>query len=308
MKILVVGAGSMGCLLGGYLSRAGHDVFLLDSQPERVEAIAQHGLSVEGVGGDFQVEPAAGLQYDGDPPELVLITVKAYDTARAAEPLAVLLGEATTVLTLQNGVGNIERLASHLPRESLLAGTTSLGANLLASGRVHHAGEGETHLGELDGEISERVTQLAEIFTRAKLPAQATDNVQELIWKKLAVNVGINALTALLRVRNGQLLATDDAQQIMRDAVTECVLVAQSSGIPLELEPIYQRVRDVARATANNRSSMLMDVLHNRRTEIDAINGAVVHRAEELGLATPVNQTLTRLIHALDDLKDATER
>ncbi len=309
MRIVVMGAGSMGCLLGGYLARAGHRVFLVDPLTERTEAIESDGITVEGVGGDFEVEASAGSIYAGDaPPDLVLVCVKAYDTAAAANDIAEFLGADTVVLTLQNGVGNIERLAYTLPREQLLAGTTSLGANLLGPGRVHHAGEGKTHIGDVYPERSDRAEKIAAVFTEARLPAVAADDIHELVWNKLAVNVGINALTALLRVRNGRILAAEGATKILEPAVAECIAVAEESGVSLDPETVMARVKDVARRTASNRSSMLMDILGGRRTEIDAINGAVVHRGRELGVAVPVNETLTHLVHALESLREHREK
>ncbi len=309
MRIVVMGAGSMGCLLGGYLARADHRVFLVDPLTERTEIIATDGITVEGVGGDFEVEASAGPIYAGDaPPDLVLVCVKAYDTTAAANDIAGFLGAHTVVLTLQNGVGNIERLAYTLPRKQLLAGTTSLGANLLSPGRVHHAGEGKTHIGDVYGERSDRAEKIAALFTEARLPAVAADDIHELVWNKLAVNVGINALTALLRVRNGRILAAEGATKILEPAVAECIAVAEESGVCLDPETVMARVKDVARRTASNRSSMLMDILGGRRTEIDAINGAVVHRGRELGVAVPVNETLTHLVHALESLREHREK
>jgi len=304
-----MGAGSMGCLLGGYLARAEHEVFLVDPQTERTEAIRTGGIVVEGVGGDFDVEASAGPTYAAnEPPDLVLVCVKAYDTAQAASDCAMFIGDHTEVLTLQNGVGNIERLAHTLPREQLLAGTTSLGANLLAPGRVHHAGDGDTYIGNVYGERSERAEAIAALFTAARLPTSATADIHELIWRKLAVNVGINALTAVLQVRNGQLLAAEGATRVMEPAVAECVAVAEESGVSLDAEEVLARVKDVARRTASNRSSMLMDMLGGRRTEIDAINGAVVRRGRELGVAVPVNEALTNLVHALESLRENREK
>ncbi len=308
MNIVIVGAGSMGCLVGGYLGRAEHDVFLLDVVPERVEPIAESGIVVEGVGGDFEAKARAGLSYEGPAPELVIVCVKAYDTDRAAKQVREWIGEETLVLTLQNGVGNLEHLAHHLPREQLLAGTTSLGANLLHPGHVHHAGEGDTYIGDLAGEELERSKRIADLFTQARLTTRATTDIRALIWDKLAVNVGINALTALLRVRNGKLLGEESAAAVMHDAVREGLAVAEASGITLDPEATLKRVHEVARLTASNRSSMLLDVLAERRTEIDAINGAVVRRGKEVGVAVPINETLTRLVHALEGLREFQEK
>ncbi len=308
LNIIIVGAGSMGCLLGGYLARAGHEVFLVDVDGERVAAIEQGGLSVEGVGGDFDVSPGAGTTYAGAPPELVMVCVKAYDTDRAGRSVAAWIDDGSTVLTLQNGVGNLEQLAHHLPREQILAGVTSLGANLLRPGHVHHAGEGDTWVGHLSGEETETASRVAEALSAARLPTTVSPDIRTHIWGKLAVNVGINALTAILRVRNGKLLTLAHTESLMRDAVQECLQVAQASGISLPEAATQKRVREVARRTASNRSSMLMDMLASRRSEVDAINGAVVRRGLELGAPVPVNQTLTRLIHALEGVRELQEK
>lgn len=298
----------MGCLLGAYLSRAGHDVFLVDVLPERVEPIAARGISVEGVGGDFEAPAKAGSSYQGPSPEVALVCVKSYDTERAGHALAQSISSDTLVFTLQNGVGNIEQLAHHVPRDQLFACTTSLGANLLRPGHVHHAGEGETHVGDLSGEGLEQAEALARLLSAARLPTTATANIHSLVWSKLAVNVGINALTALLRVRNGRLLGLERAVPLMERAVAECLQVASASGIILCDDEIQRRVKEVARRTSSNRSSMLMDVLNERPTEIDAINGAVVRRGHELDVPVPVNETLTALVHSLQDVYGAQER
>lgn len=308
LQILILGAGSMGCLMGGYLARAGHGVFLVDAVAARVDAIAERGITVEGVGGDFEVQVAAGMRYEGAAPDLMIVAVKAYDTERAMVGAEAWVGEDTTVLTLQNGLGNIEQIAHHVGRERIVAGTTSVGANLLRPAHVHHAGEGDTFVGDLAGEDLGRAELVARLLTEARLPTTPTSEVRRYIWQKLAVNVGINALTALLRVRNGRLLAVEDASEVMQEAVAECAAVAQASGIPLEPEAAAARCREVARLTASNRSSMLMDVLGGRRTEIDAINGAVVRRGEELEVPTPVNATLARLVRSLEQMEDQRER
>lgn len=308
MQIVILGAGSMGCLLGGYLAKAGHGVHLVDVVGDRVDAIAERGITVEGVGGDFEVRVTAGRSYEGPPADLLIVAVKAYDTDRAVARAASWTRDETLVLTLQNGLGNIEQIAHHVGREQIVAGTTSVGANLLHPGHVHHAGEGATFVGDLAGEDLGRAEVVARLLTDARLPSTSTSEVRRHIWDKLAVNVGINALTALLRVRNGRLLAVEDASAVMQEAVTECVAVAQASGIPLDRQESIGRCREVARLTASNRSSMLMDVLGGRRTEIDAINGAVVRRGLELEVATPVNTTLTRLVRSLEGLGDQRER
>lgn len=307
MNITIVGAGSMGCLLGGYLAHSGNAVSLVDVLPERVAAIQAHGIVVEGVRGDFVAPARASAALEGPPADLVIVCVKAQDTERAAATLAEQVGGSTLVLTIQNGLGNLEKLALRVPRQQILAGVTSLGATLLAPGRVLHAGDGETVLGSPAGGATSAAQSVARVLTEARIETRAVDDIQTHIWSKLCVNTGINALTALLRVRNGRLLE-GSADRVLELAVREGVAVAGRSGIALDPDAMLHRVREVARLTASNRSSMLADVLAGRRTEVDAINGAVVHRGAELGVPTPVNETLTQIIHALEETADQQER
>jgi len=306
VNITIMGAGSLGCLLGGYLAHADHEVSMVDVVPERVAAIQAHGIVVEGVRGDFEARARAAEAPDGPPADLVIVCVKAQDTDRAAATLAEHLGDRTLVLTLQNGLGNLEKLTHQVPRERILAGVTSLGATLLAPGRVLHAGDGETVVGSPAGGATPAAQTVARLLSDARIETRAVDDVQSHIWSKLCVNAGINALTALVRVRNGRLLE-GSAERVLELAVRECAAVATSSGIALDPDAMLHRVREVARLTASNRSSMLADVLAGRRTEVDAINGAVVHRGAEVGVPTPVNETLTHLIHALEETADLQE-
>lgn len=302
MKVAVVGAGAMGSLFGGYLCAAGHEVWLVDTWAEHVRAIKEEGLHiVEPSGEERVIRPQAVTDTAAvGPCDLVLVFVKSYHTARVAGALAPLLGAGTVVLTLQNGLGNVDVLAEKVPRSLLMAGTTGQGANVLGPGRIHHAGTGETVLGELDGSVTERLERLVEVFRAAGLPASASRDVQGLIWGKLLVNVAINPLTAILRVRNGQLLEIPEAVDLMKEAVREAVLVAERVGVRLPYPDPWAHVEDVTRRTGGNRSSMLQDVEAGRRTEIDVINGAVVREGARVGVPTPVNLVLTRLVRAME--------
>lgn len=302
MKVAVVGAGAMGSLFGGYLCAAGHEVWLVDTWAEHIAAIREAGLRIVEPSGEEKVVRPHAVADAGvvGPCELVLVFVKSYHTAEVAGALGPLLGPGTVVLTLQNGLGNVDVLAEKVPRSMLLAGTTGQGANVLGPGRIHHAGSGETVLGELEGAITERLQRLVGVFDGAGLPASASTNVQGLIWTKLLVNVAINPLTAILRVRNGELLEIPETVELMKDAVTEAVLVAERAGVGLSCDDPWAHVEEVTRRTGKNRSSMLQDVEAGRRTEIDVINGAVVREGMRVGVPTPVNLVLTRLVRALE--------
>jgi 2-dehydropantoate 2-reductase len=296
--VVVLGAGAMGCLLAGLTARSRRSVALVDVVQEKVDALGS-GIRFSGVEGEFVV-PVEATSDSGSlaPPDFLLFCVKAYDTRAAASQHAHLAGPQTLVITLQNGLGNIEAISDSIDPGRLLAGTTSLGANMIEPGHVHFAGRGKVELGELDGTLSDRLERSAALFRDSGVEVELSRDVQALLWSKLVVNVGINALTALLDVRNGVLLELPAARELMGRAVGEAVQVASRCGVVMNLDEAVAHVEAVARATARNRSSMLADVSAGRPTEVDQINGAVVERAAQHGIDAPVNEVLTRLAGA----------
>lgn len=301
MRIAIIGPGAVGCTLGAYLSRAGREVVFLAPDEAEAERLARRGLDVEGVRGSFHVPAAATCDASRvGPVELAIVATKAYDTAQAMWQHAAVVGPATMVATFQNGLGNVEAIGGVVGPARVLGGTTALGANLLGPGRVHHAGEGDTFVGEPSGGISGRAEHVARVLTEAGIPTAAVPDVTVRIWAKLAINAGINALTALLRVRNGVLARHPETLALLESAVRETAAVARARGIPLEAEMLVERAREVARRTADNVSSMLADVLAGRRTEIAEINGAVAVAARETGVPAPVNEALAVLVCATE--------
>jgi 2-dehydropantoate 2-reductase len=233
--------------------------------------------------------------------ELVLIFVKATQTKAAAQTAARLAGSKGLVMTLQNGMGNAERIAQFISPDRILVGTTSHGSTMLKAGSIRHAGTGPTTVGMWAPKEKElkNVRQIADQFTQAGIETTAINDVRPVIWDKLLVNVGINAITALTGIRNGQILDLEPTRELSRTAVEEAVRVAQAQRIEIRKDAA-DHVFQVAAATAANRSSMGQDVDHGRPTEIRAINGFVVREAERLGIAAPVNRTLTALVQTME--------
>ena len=198
----------------------------------------------------------------------------------------------------------MELLGNSLPREKVLAGITSHGATALGPGWVRHAGRGDTFVGSGFGEENEdqdpgvRMAQYC--LSSAGFETRTVPRINPLIWSKLLVNVGINALTALTRLRNGDLLSFPVTEQTLEEAVAEALRVARAKGIELIYDDPLEQVKKVCRSTAPNLSSMLQDVLKEKRTEIDFINGTILREAEKLGIPAPVNDLLTRLVQALE--------
>ncbi|MBU2498099.1 MAG: 2-dehydropantoate 2-reductase [Proteobacteria bacterium] len=295
MRFLVIGAGAMGCLFAARLARAGFEVTLLEKIDPWVEKINDQGIMVEGVSGAYQVKVPA---FSGTPPlqpDLVLICVKSYDTEEAAKTLKSWLNREAVVLTLQNGVGNLEILQDVFGKERVLGGVTANGATVLGPGRIRHAGEGDTLIGPAGGDAEKVVSS----FRRAGFKTEAVDRVQDLLWGKLIVNVGINALAAITRVKNGRLPHIEGTRILMAQAVEEAVAVAKAKDIRLPYPDPLAKVLEVCQATAGNVASMLQDILNEKMTEISFINGAIVREGEAFGIATPVNRTLTTLVNAI---------
>jgi 2-dehydropantoate 2-reductase len=306
VKIAVVGPGAMGSLFGGMLSRGGHEVWMIDRQPERARTLAKRGVWVSGVSGEFNAPVRATVEPDDvGSPGLVLIAVKSYDTAAAAQTARSLVGEGTIVLTLQNGLGNVEVLARHLGGEFILGGVTSQGATLIAPGQVRHAGYGTTIIGEQTGELTERLRKLAAEFAGSGIHCELTDDLGSVLWGKLAVNAGVNAVATLAQVRNGGLLESASLRGLMRAAVQETATVAEAKGIVLPEEDMPSYAEGVCQRTADNVNSMLQDVHRRRRTEVDAINGVVVKEGKAVGVPTPTNATLTELVRGIEQTHEA---
>ncbi|MGQ9825765.1 MAG: ketopantoate reductase family protein [Desulfotomaculales bacterium] len=303
MKIAVLGAGAMGSLYGAMLAGAGEEVWLVNVWEEHVEAINRRGLTICAGGEERLVRvPATTDPASVGPADLVLVFVKAYSTGQAMRGALSLVGENTAVLTLQNGVGNVEQLCSVVGEGRVLAGSSTFGANMAGPGCVRMAGKGETTLGELNGEVTERLLKIAAAFERAGLSPVISDNIRGVLWTKLLVNVGINPLTAICRVNNGRLLEIPELASLLERAVEEALAVAERKGIRLTVADPVAHVKKVARATADNVSSMRQDMERGRRTEIDVICGAVVKEGAEAGVPTPVNETLALLVRALEKL------
>mgnify|MGYP000235734060 CR=1 FL=1 len=293
MKIVVMGAGAIGSLFGGLLALRGEDVLLVGRR-SHVDAINSRGLKISGMTDAIVHLRASTHPEEGD---LILFTVKSYDTEKAASSL--IINDDTIVLSLQNGLGNEEKIAEVVGREHVIGGVTSYGALFLEPGHVSHTGIGETVIGELDGSITDRVSRLSDLLNKAGIMTSVTGSIKRKIWEKLVVNAGINAITAITGVKNGKLLEIPQLRELMRYASLEAVEVGRKQGIDLGYD-LIDRVEEVARRTAENRSSMLQDISRGKKTEIDAINGMIVRLGEEVGVDTPVNRILTLLVRGIE--------
>lgn len=300
MRVAVVGAGAMGSLFGGTLS-AVTEVTLLDPWAEHVAAMQRDGLRIVELDGRETAIPVTATTDPAVVPEvdLVIIFIKSHGTRQASQWASRFLAPGGLALTLQNGFGNGETMAEVLGADRVVAGVTSHGATLLGPGRVRHAGCGPTHIATRP-EIAARLSEVAAVFEQAGFEVHLSDDLESLVWGKLIINVGINGLTAILRVPNGQLVEIPAAGVLMAQAVAEAEVVCQAKGISLPYDDPLGRVQEVARATATNRASMLQDVLRGVPTEIGVINEAIVREGKRLGIPTPINEFIVTTIRAIE--------
>ena len=300
MNFLIVGPGAMGCLFAARLKKAGHDVTLFDHIEKRAALINKQGIKVEGILGEYTVRVPTVIGELPSFPDAAAICVKANETRQASKDIESLIGPKSCVLTLQNGLGNMEILQEIFGKERTLGGVTAEGATLLGDGHVRHAGHGDTKFGS-EVPIGDILQKIVSVFNDAGFKTQSANNVNSLIWGKLIVNVGINGLTAITRLKNGRLPDVEGTMAVMEAAVREAVAVADAKGIALPYPDPLGRVVEVCRATAGNIASMLQDVLKQSITEVAFINGAIVREGEALDISTPVNHTLTCLVQAIQE-------
>ncbi|MFA9492021.1 MAG: ketopantoate reductase family protein [Anaerolineales bacterium] len=293
-RTVIVGTGALACLYAARL--APHTaITMLGTWQEGLEVIRESGvrlMSPDGPGAPVHVHTTS------DPSECegvskVLILVKSWQTERAARQVASFLPEEGLALTLQNGLGNFELLGDLLGYDRVTQGVTTMGATLEAPGSVRAGGEGLTHIAH-----HPKIDRWVELFTQAGIKVDVTENVEELVWGKLTINAGINPLTALLEVPNGELIKSQAATALMHAAAQEAANVAGALDIGLPFTNPARAIDEVAKSTAANISSMLQDIRRGAPTEIDAISGAIWKEGERLGVPVPISWTLWQLVRA----------
>jgi 2-dehydropantoate 2-reductase len=279
----------------------GQSVLLIHHRKSVAASIEKKGVSIHELSGKVvraHIKTRTRLSAN-DEPELVLITVKAYDTGTVASLLKKSVKDTVPVLSLQNGLGNVEKLSRRLGYKWVIAGTTTEGALATGPGRVVHTGSGITWIGELNGKPSGRCLAVARAFRGAGFSTVIDNNIKGVLWSKAIVNSAINPISALTHVRNGDLLKTSELRDIASEVIEEGSAVAYSNGILLKPSPkrLLARVLDL---TSKNKSSMLQDIEARRKTEIRELNGSISRLGSLAGLSTPFNDLLVGLVLSLE--------
>ncbi|TAK29629.1 MAG: 2-dehydropantoate 2-reductase [Chloroflexota bacterium] len=303
MRIAVMGAGAMGSAFGGLLAQSGQDVWLIDAWKEHVEAISKDGLRIS-EGGKLSTINAQATDDPSrvGPVDLVLLFVKSCDTAPAMRDALPTIGPATHVLTVQNGLGNVEKIGEVVSVDRIFYGMTTLASDLKGPGQVElsNVTRGQVYMHQANKKTSEPLLRVADVLTTAGIHTEVSDNIDWLIWKKLVISLIFNTIPAITRLRVGDVAGSPEAADLVRGVVSEAVQIANRKGVMLTLDEALSYLQEVARVSTEHVPSMLQDVLRKRRTEIDANNGAIVAEGEKYGIPTPYNKAVTHLVRTIE--------
>jgi 2-dehydropantoate 2-reductase len=294
MKIAVMGAGAVGCYYGGMLARAGHEVTLI-GRPQHVQAVREAGLLLDTQSFKEHVPMQAATEPSGVAgAELVLFCVKSTDTESAADAMRPHLLAGATLLTLQNGVDNADRLQAALPQHEVNASVVYVATEMAGPGHVQHKGRGELVIGN-----SASSAATAAMLVEAGVPTEVSDNVRGALWSKLILNCAYNALSAIAQLPYGQVMQGEGVPALMHTIVDECLAVARAIGVTVPGDP-HAAVERLVLSMPTQFSSTAQDLARGKRSEIDHLNGFVARRGAALGIATPVNQTLWTLVKLIE--------
>jgi 2-dehydropantoate 2-reductase len=303
MRICILGAGALGSVMGGTLAEAGHDVTLVSRNRSHVDAINTAGLILRSDGKDRIVPLVAAVSTTTlHPVDLVIVLVKSLDTQDAMEASRNLVGPETVVMSLQNGLGQEDILAQIVGKSHVIAGKTYVGGVMLAAGHVMAStSDKETMIGELNGEITPRISAIAEVFSRAGLATIVPPDITVAMWEKLLVNIATGAVAAITGLSYGALYAVPEIEMMAIAAVAESMAVARATGITLQTsDPRAPWVKASTGLPPEFRTSMLQSLDKGGLTEIDCINGAVLRAGAKVGIPTPVNAALVALVKGIE--------
>ena len=304
MKIAVIGAGAMGSLFAGYLARANLEVRAYDIWKDHIDVIQRDGLLMTCQKSSRRVKVKATT--DPSKPgkvDLALVFVKYNHSREAIQNAFPMINSETLVLTLQNGIGNVEILQEVISDEQILFGLTTLTSELLGPGHIEESfqGKGETYFWPLSGKVDERTSKVCSLFNKAGIHTEISADVHLRIWKKLVINCCYNTLSAITRLKVGDLIDQTDAWPILNGVSSEIVQIALKKGIQMEESVAQSFLKQVGEEARMHVPSMLVDINHNRKTEIECLNGAVIREGTKLGIATPYNQFLYNLIRIIEN-------
>jgi 2-dehydropantoate 2-reductase len=298
MDIVILGAGAIGSLFGALLSK--NNKVLLVGRTPHITTIRNHGLKITGKTQMHVKIPAVdSIEKSDASPDLLMVTVKSYDTETALREAQSIMHNHTIVLSLQNGLDNIDKIEKVVDRNHILGGVTTHGAFLSKPGVIEHTGKGQTIVGELSGQKTERLTRIVATFTEAGIETGCSTDLMKEMWIKAIINSSINPLTTLLSCTNGYLVENPVLEKMVERVCKESTAVAKAHGITLSYQSMVRRTKEVIHATADNYSSMLQSIQRGKKTEIDSINGIIVKLGKKQGIDVALNEILLYLITSM---------
>ena len=303
MKVAILGAGAMGSLFGGLLAESGQAVTLIDINEAHINAIRERGLRLDTDAGDYRIFTLEACRPEEATtrPDLLIVFTKTLHTSSALEGISGLIGPKTVVLTLQNGLGNVETVSKFVPIERVLIGTTTWPSDVVGPGHVRSHGEGTVRIMAAVAELGlSDVARVAEILSKAGLCCAADHTVWGAIWEKVAFNAALNSLCTVTGCTVDQLGLTPEGMDLCSAVIDEVVTVARAEGIDADADRCRQSVLHAIAHHVGHKPSMLQDMLAGRPTEISAINGAVAGRARERGIAVPHTVALLGLVRLIE--------
>ncbi len=298
MKIGVMGTGGVGGYFGGYLARAGTDIHFL-ARGKHLQALQEDGLEIVTNDDNFRVRIHATSEPDEiGPVDLLLFCVKSHDTEQAARYVEPMVEEDTIILTLQNGIDNVEKLARHFGEEKILGGTVYIESTIASPGVIAHSGPpGRIVFGELNGQRTPRVERILDLFQKAGIHAEVVENIQQVLWAKFLFICGVHGVSTLSRSTLGLVLACPETRELLEGVMREVEALARRRGVDLPENAVEDAMALAESYNKRFKCSMLRDLEWRRRTEIEALNGMVVKMAKEAGVETPYNKVIYAVMH-----------
>ena len=301
MRIAVIGGGAMGSIYGGRLSLK-NEVYLVDTSKAVIDAINQNGLILEENGQDNKYSPQALTNTEGlKPVDLIILFVKALYSRSALEANKKIIAPNTYVMTLQNGSGHEDILSEFVSKERIIIGTTEDNGAVLSPGHVRHGGKGNTNVGMLVNDNEKFLPKLKEAFDSCGFNVKIHENIQQLIWNKLFVNVAFSAVTGILKSEMGFIAGCDYAMNLSKSLLHEAVTVAHALGLEADEEKLLAEIKSVSENSPNGVTSICADLRAGRKTEVDTISGSVIRAAKKCKIDVPCHEFIVNMIHAMEN-------